>query len=47
MHVAECRIVHPVPRHVLGVMRYPVLLIGINNEKYGINEILAGFLVLF
>lgn len=44
MHVAECRIVLAVPRHVLGRMGYYVLLIGINNQEYRINEVLADFL---
>lgn len=44
MHVAECRIVLAVPRHVLGRMGYYVLLIGINNQEFGINEVLADFL---
>lgn len=47
MHVAECRIVLAVPRHVLGRMGYYVLLIGINNQEYGINEGLADFLKIF
>lgn len=41
MHGAECRIVLALPRHVLGRMGYHVLLIGINNQEYGINEVLA------
>lgn len=41
MHVAECRIVFAVPRHVLGRMGYSVPLISINNQEYGINEILS------
>lgn len=41
MHIAECRIVLAVPRLVLGRMRFYVLLIGLNNQEYGINEVLA------
>lgn len=47
LHVAECRIVLAVPRHVLGRMGYCVLLININNQKYGINEIWAEFFLSF
>lgn len=47
MHVAECRIVLAVPRRVLGRMGYYVLLTNINNQKYKINEIRAGFLCSF